>query len=330
MLNQPLLLQEQGKSQKSSAQFVNTMAQCKMGPNFEDYLQAEEFKHLFSKANISDKEVIRRTLGYKSSFLGKGRTKNTFLRGAVKLLVSVFLREPMEAKVARIQANPERTETPLQDYDDLVEESNGKKLSNSNDQTCAEIVAEKDEFTQVKINKICKDWAKNKCKRGSKCRFMHPDLCDKFAKFGPHQKSNPRGCDKSCNLFHPRGIWCMQALKHGSCKHGKECKYNHFRGVRFEMKSQKMHQSHQNIFLHKDVQLKKEKASRPQRHTGDTHASKLNQGRSYASIVQGDQSSFLGNPSLSTVMMDVVARLGKMEEWMRRTNQCPGNSPWQH
>ena len=89
-----------------------------------------------------------------------------------------------------------------------------------------------EDFTQVQRKRLCRNWAKNKCKLQDRCKFNHPELCLKFSKFGPQRRGNPKGCDNQCGLFHPRDKWCFRAIKTGGCKFGKECKFAHFKGVR--------------------------------------------------------------------------------------------------
>lgn len=303
-----------------------------MKMKFEDYLEAEEFKQLFNKANNSDKEVIKRALGFKSTFLGKGRTRNVFLRGALKLMVSVFIREPMEAKAQKRQKNeaPKAMDN-LEDYDDIVRAENENETDAqivnqlTNQEGTEEVKNDNGGFSQVNTNKICKHWTRNKCKKGSTCKFRHPDLCEKFSKFGPYQKLNHNGCDNSCNLLHLKGKWCFQAIKTGVCSFGKDCQYSHFRGVKQEKKSQKLQQPMQVTSSAKPTQMRQGPIS------GGINKPKL-QPRSYASVTKGAQDPFLDKTSLGTVVMSIMARLDQMDQWMRGNHHqpWPTNSPWPH
>ena len=70
-----------------------------------------------------------------------------------------------------------------------------------------------------------------KCRRGTDCKFSHPEICYTYAKFGPHRETNPKGCKgKSCDLLHTKTKWCIKAVRYNKCLNPK-CKYDHFKGT---------------------------------------------------------------------------------------------------
>ena len=173
--------------------------------SFENYMESEKLQKLFEKANIYDKEVLKRYLGFSSALLGKGRTRAEHLESAVKLRVSVFVRDAVEAQDHNSTVLDNREDDPAG-----VSPNKEEKI-------------EKTQYIATKEH-VCRDWAANRCRRGNSCKFGHPDLCEKFTRFGPACKTNPRGCDRKCGLFHPKNIWCYKAIKYGECKWGKKCK----------------------------------------------------------------------------------------------------------
>ena len=235
----------------------------------------------------------------------------------------------MEAKAAAntTQANQEKkihnhNEVALEDYDEILRAEN---VDETADQSSAENEQRKENegFSQVKINKLCKNWTRNKCRKGSLCKFKHPDLCKIFAKFGPQQKSNPRGCDNKCDLLHPRDKWCFQAVKTGMCRFGKECKYSHFKGVKQNMESQKENPRKSGTSYFKSDQGKHRMNNTPRPIVQNC------QQRSYASVAQNNQDPFLDKVGLGSMIMDLMSRMDKMDQWMR-SHPWQAKSPWQH
>ena len=70
----------------------------------------------------SEKKILEKS----SSFLGRGRTKTEYLESAFKLMVQVFIREPMENKSG--DPKEEDNVEAFEDAKDEVPEVRGEKL----------------------------------------------------------------------------------------------------------------------------------------------------------------------------------------------------------
>ena len=256
---------------------------------FEDVAKAKEFEQLLKEAGIYDKEVLKRYLGQRSSLLGKGRTKTKYLESTLKLLINVFIREPMEVLMKDV--------TPV--CHDDHDKNNGEEHPDPPTEK-EEDHSQEDEFIQVQHKKLCKHWTKNRCKPQDKCKFRHPDLCHKFSKFGPQGKLNPKGCNNQCGLFHPRDKWCFNAVRTGECRFGKDCKFEHFRGVRDITK--------------KIQRPMTEKRHRTERRMGQEQnpSSRSLPKPSYAQVTKSEENSFLGKACLGMIER-VLTRLETLE-----------------
>ena len=79
--------------------------------------------------------------------------------------------------------------------------------------------------------KICKFYAKGSCKhgrKGSNCKFQHPEVCRKLLKFG---NKSQKGCNKGtkCSKFHPR--MCSSSIINKVCFNHR-CTYTHVKGTK--------------------------------------------------------------------------------------------------
>ncbi len=83
--------------------------------------------------------------------------------------------------------------------------------------------------TKEKIKKICRFFKNRdkKCKFGSQCKFLHPEKCEKFVKFG-FKKYNQKGCEGKYLKIHPRGVICKYNLRGEMCL-TKDCKDKHIK-----------------------------------------------------------------------------------------------------
>ena len=80
---------------------------------------------------------------------------------------------------------------------------------------------------QNKKKELCRFYARGHCTRKKECRFDHPNICQKFHKFGS-LSSNPKGCDGKCNAFHPNA--CKSSLRNKTCT-WDECRFYHLKGT---------------------------------------------------------------------------------------------------
>ena len=69
--------------------------------------------------------------------------------------------------------------------------------------------------------RICHYWRKNICKKGSKCLFKHPELCETQIKTGKYQDY----FTNICNKYHP--MICLNNMRKEPCKYGERCKFRH-------------------------------------------------------------------------------------------------------
>ena len=69
--------------------------------------------------------------------------------------------------------------------------------------------------------RICHYWRRNRCKKGDKCLFKHPELCEAQIKTGKCQDYFTNICMK----YHP--IICLKNMKKESCKYGERCWFRH-------------------------------------------------------------------------------------------------------
>ncbi|CAL4088181.1 unnamed protein product, partial [Meganyctiphanes norvegica] len=76
------------------------------------------------------------------------------------------------------------------------------------------------ETNQMESEKICHYWRKYRCKKGNKCLFNHPKLCESHIKTG-----ECREVKKQCGNYHP--IICRNNLRNEKCNYGDRCKFRH-------------------------------------------------------------------------------------------------------
>ena len=197
---------------------------------FEDYFnyKGNEGNDILAKrASAYDKEVIRRCLGFSSPLLGAGKTKTNYLESALKLMVQVFIREPVEASLRPSTSSRNPKEQKKEETEEFHE------AKESHEDLNEEGVEPEDNFTKVQGNAICRNWARGTCRKGSSCTFRHPELCQDFCRHGPRRNSNPKGCAGKCGLLHPKNKWCFAAVKTGNCMLGKYCKFEHYKGITY-------------------------------------------------------------------------------------------------
>ena len=77
-------------------------------------------------------------------------------------------------------------------------------------------------------SKVCRFYQQGNCKFAKGCLNEHPKFCQKFKNFGL-KKFNTKGCDESCDKYHPRG--CFESMKSKTC-HRNECKFFHVSGTK--------------------------------------------------------------------------------------------------
>ena len=80
-----------------------------------------------------------------------------------------------------------------------------------------------------KVQTVCKFYKKNICwhgKKGTDCKFEHPQMCVRYMKHG----NTASGCTKgrSCNYLHP--ILCKYAVRYGAC-YKIDCTFTHIKGT---------------------------------------------------------------------------------------------------
>ena len=203
----------------------------KMSKNFEE--TCREFPilgGLITKANPTDKEVLKRLFGFASPLLGKGPTKAEHAMNTLKFIVDELIKRPVREQQQTDLTENENEDTEVQNKE-LNNESqvaNGEKIPEARGSLAHQ--NNEDGFQTVK-KRICHHFANNNCKRGLECKFAHPEICPTFAKFGPYRETNTRGCKgRNCELLHARTKWCRKAIRFNKCLN-HNCKYEHFRGT---------------------------------------------------------------------------------------------------
>jgi hypothetical protein len=76
--------------------------------------------------------------------------------------------------------------------------------------------------------KLCKFYNRGKCTKDKNCKFDHPQICKVFRKFGL-KKNNDKGCENSCDQFHPNT--CRDSLKSKKCSR-PDCRFFHLKDTK--------------------------------------------------------------------------------------------------
>jgi len=83
---------------------------------------------------------------------------------------------------------------------------------------------------------ICRFYKGGNCKFGKKkCRYAHPEFCQKFTKHGT-QKHSSQGCDGKCGLLHPNA--CKESLRTKVCSR-ENCRFYHIKGTKSKKQQEK-------------------------------------------------------------------------------------------
>ena len=77
------------------------------------------------------------------------------------------------------------------------------------------------EKIQQKIESVCRNWAKDTCKKGESCIYKHPVRCEEMMKKGYCNDRQYR----RCKYYHPKICW--DNLKQERCRRGDRCTYRH-------------------------------------------------------------------------------------------------------
>lgn len=134
------------------------------------------------------------------------------------------------------------TYTQSQIQKDKAEEHKKKEYPSTSSQlrNVLQKSAEKDHSKyKTEVQKLCHFYTKGVCKFGKECRFEHPKYCQKFKTHGL-KKFNDKGCEESCNKFHPRA--CFESMKSKTCNRN-DCKYYHLTGTKIITKQYEGHQT---------------------------------------------------------------------------------------
>ena len=187
-----------------------------------------------------------------------------------------------------------------------------------------------DNFQLVKTG-ICKYYRKGGCKRGSSCRFQHPDVCSVFMKAGlkKFNKGN-RGCDEQCGRLHPTGRMCIKALKTGKCSRG-DCQYMHIsgtkRGVKLQMKAPPANGQTNTTDTRSKPTPSTSKKGPPKVSDQNVQAvqsdPKTQAGQTYANVVAdsgktGANNNFLDLNSLGAMMLSLLTRMDRIDSVLHR------------
>jgi len=285
---------------------------------------------IIADANPDVKEVIKRTLGIPSPFLGKGPTKYELLQRSLKFIVSnvAKMSDKLEEKKAHLTAEggeenegmkpedntllPEETEQEFSEMEQVKTNAH-EQQEITVIQTTVETKAEEG-FQQVNKKRLCRNYIRNKCKWGTECRFAHPDMCPTFAKFGPQRETNQKGCNqKKCDLLHIRSKWCMKAIRFNKCLNPK-CGYQHFRGVLTKEKMEGGKEKKEYNRVQSNATTGKPRSS-PQYHQNRSYASVTKNIQENPAPRQPEPNSFLDANSLGLqhLMMELMARMSSLE-----------------
>lgn len=301
-----------------------------MAPTFEE--TCKEYTvlgNLISKANPEIREVLKRLFGFSSHLLGPGPTKSHLAMNTLKFVIDELVKKPVKQERQLLNTVGEdniKTQGLIEKSQDGSSEA--KDGDDNLETTGTQVMREScnkgsgDGFKMVK--KICRNFARNRCKRGVECRFSHPEICPIFAKFGPHRETNPKGCSvKNCDLLHVRSKWCIKAVKFNKCKN-PVCKYQHFKGVLTIAKP--------------NLELKKATRFQPTKTLAGDNSSAKPSHISYADAVRQVDGTFTQKtqkpqPFLGKDGLDLQQFMTQMLERMtnlERRVQFQITSPWQH
>ena len=291
-----------------------------MAPTFEE--TCKEYPvlgNLINKANPNEREVLKRLFGYSAPSLGTGPTRSQLVMSTLKFVVDELVKKPIR--------DEKRKETKENSEEDVQIQNEETAKQNGLERKTEEKQPEPDGSDFKTVRRICKHFARNRCKKGSECNFSHPDMCPKFVKFGPYRETNPKGCEgKNCELLHARTKWCIKAVKFNKCMN-PSCKYEHFKGTLTKQKPQSERQKKENVRFNRAV-------------TNNFKPSQVNT-LSYADAARlpvtdqpgqhQENQSFLGATSLNLqqMMIEVISRMNNLEKQLQYQNS-QGKPAWVH
>ena len=103
------------------------------------------------------------------------------------------------------------SDTTKRDIKKYYDDVNEKELRTKN---------ERKEQMQIKIDSVCKYWAKDTCKKG-RCIYQHPVRCEETLMKGYCNQSRYGQCE----YYHPKICW--DNLKQERCRRGDRCTFRH-------------------------------------------------------------------------------------------------------
>ena len=114
--------------------------------------------------------------------------------------------------MALICGDAKISDTTKRDIKKYYDEENEQELRTKN---------ERKEQMQIKIESVCKYWAKDTCKKGERCIYQHPVRCEETLMKGYCNQSRYGQCD----YYHPKICW--DNLKQERCRRGDRCTFRH-------------------------------------------------------------------------------------------------------
>ena len=178
---------------------------------------------------------------------------------------------------------------------------------------------------QKKKKELCRFYARGHCTRKKECRFDHPNICQKFHKFGS-LSSDPKGCDGKCSAFHPNA--CKSSLKNKTCD-WDDCRFYHLKGTKRTPSQTHDQSSNRNrnrnannqkdwndkSNTHTNTNRKRNEGTNPNynRHNntnqnqGNSNSRNPNAANKPEQVFQKDQ------PELVTMIQEIMKRLADME-----------------
>ena len=100
---------------------------------------------------------------------------------------------------------------------------NGEKIGKKDEKNDTEErikIVEKEQIQQ-KIESVCRNWAKDTCKKGESCIYKHPVRCEEIMRKGYCDNKQYR----KCKYYHPKICW--DNLNQERCRRGHRCTYRH-------------------------------------------------------------------------------------------------------